>query len=242
MDITSQFLTLGDLKIPIYKAGHIKEEILCDVIDCKKFKEWVSNIDHTSLNIISLSILNVFMFGKIVGFVDLVLDCSLKTGKRNVKIPGFVFLRGGAVAMLLILNKEFVIITKQFRVPVGKFLLEAPAGMLDESGDFSGVAAKEIEEECGLKINCKDLVDLGYIYSSPGGSDEKIHLFSIDITMNDQELKNILDKIHGSEHEGEQIELKVINFTKKDILQTNDSKLINAAFAYETLNKISIKF
>ena len=60
--------------------------------------------------------------------------------------------------------------------------------------------------------------------------------------MKEEELKTVLDKIHGSEHEGEQIELKLINFTKKDILQTNDSKLISAAFAYETLNKISIKF
>ena len=242
MDVTSHMVNFGDLKIPVHRHSHISDEILSSVLESKKFKEWVSNIEYSSLNLVSLSILNVFMFGKNVGFVDLVLDCSLKTGKKNVKIPGFVFLRGGAVAMLMILNKEFLIVTKQFRVPAGKFLLEAPAGMLDESGDFTGVAAKEIEEECGIKINTKDLVELGYINSSPGGSDEKIHLFSIDITMKEEELKTVLDKIHGSEHEGEQIELKLINFTKKDILQTNDSKLISAAFAYETLNKISIKF
>jgi 8-oxo-dGTP pyrophosphatase MutT (NUDIX family) len=29
-------------------------------------------------------------------------------------------------------------------------MLEAPAGMIDESGNFVGVAAKEMEEETGL--------------------------------------------------------------------------------------------
>jgi len=29
-------------------------------------------------------------------------------------------------------------------VPVGKFTLECPAGMMDEKDNFSGVAAKEI--------------------------------------------------------------------------------------------------
>jgi ADP-sugar diphosphatase len=241
MEICPYQFLLRDLNIPIYKHSHINDETLKSVFDSTKFKEWVNSLDTNNIEISRLNILNVFMFGKNVGFVDLVLDATLKKGKTNVKIPGYVFLRGGAVGMLMILNKEFVILTKQFRIPAGKFLLEAPAGMLDESGDFKGVAAKEIEEECGIHINVKDLQDLGYIHSSPGGSDEKIHLFSIDITLSEEELKNVLGKIHGADHEGESIELKVINFNKKEILATNDSKLISAAFAYETLNNFTIK-
>lgn len=43
-----------------------------------------------------------------------------------------------------------------------------PAGMIDESGDFVGVAAKEIEEETGIKIKGEDLKPLGSFYPSPG--------------------------------------------------------------------------
>jgi len=242
MEVTQLELKLGDLTIPIYSPSHISKETIQSVLESYKFKEWSNSLDTNCIEISRLNILNVYMFGKNVGFVDLVLDANLKTSKNKIKIPGYVFLRGGAVAMLMILNKEYVITTKQFRVASGKFLIEAPAGMLDESGDFKGVAAKEIEEECGIHINTKDLQDLGYITPSPGGCDEKIHLFSIDISLSEEELKRILSKIHGEEHEGEQIELKLINFSKKDILATNDAKLISAAFAYETLNNFRIKF
>jgi ADP-sugar diphosphatase len=242
MDLNSNTVIIGGTKIPLIKASHISDENLQAVINSAKFKDWANSLDVKSIEIQQLQILNVFMFGKIVGFVDLVLDATLSTSKNKVKIPGFVFLRGGAVAMLMVLNKEFIIVTKQFRVPAGKFLIEAPAGMLDESGDFKGVAAKEIEEECGIHINSKELKDLGYIHTSPGGSDEKLHIFSIDVTLADEELKNVLEKIHGEEHEGESIEIKLIKFNKKEILATNDAKLISAAFAYETLNNITIKW
>lgn len=233
---------IQDQQVPITKANHISDEVLKAVIECKKFKDFLASLDLNSVAVEKVNILNVFMFGDKVGFIDVTLDTTLKTSKNKVKIPGYVFVRGGAVAMLVVLNKEYLIVTKQFRVPAGKFLIEAPAGMLDESGDFKGVAAKEIEEECGLHINTKDLKELGKIYSSPGGSDEEIQLFSIDVTLSDEQLKTILDKIHGEEHEGEQIELKVIKFTKKAILETHDSKLISAAFSYETLNNLTIKW
>ena len=35
-----------------------------------------------------------------------------------------------------------MLLTRQFRVPIGDFLLETPAGMMDEDGNFLGIAAK----------------------------------------------------------------------------------------------------
>lgn len=35
--------------------------------------------------------------------------------------------------------------------------IEPPAGMLDESGDFVGTAAKEIEEETGIIVSQDNL-------------------------------------------------------------------------------------
>jgi hypothetical protein len=36
--------------------------------------------------------------------------------------------------------------------------------MLDESGNFVGVAAKEMEEETGIKIEEKELIALGIFF------------------------------------------------------------------------------
>lgn len=94
------------------------------------------------------------------------------------------FKRGGAVSMLLILKAkdqpDKVILTLQPRIPVPHFAFpELPAGMLDGSGNFTGTAAKEIEEETGLVIKEEELVDmteLAYgdqwrgVYTSAGGS------------------------------------------------------------------------
>lgn len=83
-------------------------------------------------------------------------------------------------------GEEYVLLTVQPRIPVGSLeFVELPAGMLD--GDsFSGAAAKEIKEECGIEIKADELKDLGQmalgefvmagnekveagVYPSPGG-------------------------------------------------------------------------
>lgn len=66
-------------------------------------------------------------------------------------------------------------------MPAGQYTLECPAGMLDEDGNFIGVAAKELKEETGLEIEEKKLIPLGSIYPSPGGCDEEVILFALDM-------------------------------------------------------------
>lgn len=76
------------------------------------------------------------MFGEKVGFVNM----RAHTKKEGFPNPAYVFLRGPAVAILVIVNDK-ILLVEQFRTPVQEILLEAPAGMLDESGDFVGTAA-----------------------------------------------------------------------------------------------------
>jgi ADP-sugar diphosphatase len=52
--------------------------------------------------------------------------------------------------------------------------------MVDEDKNFLGVVAKELEEECGIKILGKELTELGEMLVSPGGSDEIIHLYFVE--------------------------------------------------------------
>ncbi|KAH8661923.1 hypothetical protein BX600DRAFT_437356 [Xylariales sp. PMI_506] len=117
------------------------------------------------------------MFGsRRLGFLKLQAEVTTAEAqgseKRKQHLPGSVFLRGPSVAMLVVLTPEgssggpgdgdgesYAVLTVQPRIPAGSLgFLELPAGMLDDGGSFTGAAAKEIEEELGLKLQESDLV------------------------------------------------------------------------------------
>jgi ADP-sugar diphosphatase len=117
------------------------------------FKDWVEAIDKDEILFISaVEVQSVDMFGPRVGFIKFKSTAVINIGgdEGTVFVPGIVFMRGGAVGILVILEcegKEYTILTYQARVPVGVHNLpEVPAGMLDGSGNFKGVAADEIAE------------------------------------------------------------------------------------------------
>ena len=87
------------------------------------------------------------MFGSNVGFVSM----RAFTEKDGYKLPAYVFMRGPAVAILMFVNQKLLLV-EQYRVPIQSTLLQAPAGMIDESGDFVGVAAAEIAQETSITI------------------------------------------------------------------------------------------
>jgi ADP-sugar diphosphatase len=113
----------------------------------------------------SVTIQSVDYFGPTrIGFIK--LSAVVRNGK-NETLPGIVFLRGGSVAILMILRpsdsktERWVIMAEQPRIPVGSLtFMEIPAGMLDNEGTFVGAAAKQIAEETGLEIKTRDLKDL----------------------------------------------------------------------------------
>ena len=132
-----------------------------------------------------------------------------------------------------------MLLTKQFRVPAGKWMLEAPAGMIDESGNFIGVAAKELKEETSISIDEAELTSLGSIFPSPGGCDEEILLYFVKKQLSDEVISEITSHNHGEEHEWITVLLK--NLTIKEVLQTKDVKLISAALAYIDLHPNSFQ-
>ena len=159
------------------------------------------------------------MFGPTkVGFIKFKADVVDKGGKF---IPGIVFMRGGSVGILAVLTckgKKYSVMTVQPRVPTGSFdFVEIPAGMLDGSGNFGGVAAKELEEELGIKISEKDLTDLSGlagcnqgVYLSPGASDETLRFFSFTREVTEEEMASMNGRCTGLITEGEQITLKIV--------------------------------
>jgi ADP-ribose pyrophosphatase len=68
-----------------------------------------------------------------------------------------------------------VILLRQYRYAAGGTLWETPAGKLDEGESPETCAARELEEEAGVKA--ARLVRLTTLLTTPGFSDERIHLF-----------------------------------------------------------------
>ena len=83
----------------------------------------------------------------------------------------------GAVAFLPI-DGDQVILVRQYRVAVAEGVLEVPAGKLDEPGeDLLDAVRRDSVEEFGY--DPRTLRPLGWIYASPGFTDERIHLYEV---------------------------------------------------------------
>lgn len=201
-----------------------------------------------------------FFGGERLGFVKLKADISNDNGET---LPGSVFLRGGSVAMLLILqaessSDEYVILAVQPRIAAGTLgFVELPAGMLDDSGTFTGAAAKEIKEETGLDIEEEDLIDMTElsfrdrtqeqssdephlqkgIYPSPGGCDEFIPIFISRKKMPKKEIEALKGKLTGLREHGEKITLKICRLDELWKVGARDGKTLAAAALYEGLSR-----
>lgn len=91
---------------------------------------------------------------------------------------------------------------RQFRYPMQKHLLEAPAGKLEKGEDPLTCAVRELSEETGFTAG--RMIPLGVYYTSPGFSTECLHLYLA------------LDLIRGEAHpdEGEFLDLCPVPYTE----------------------------
>jgi ADP-ribose pyrophosphatase len=121
--------------------------------------------------------------GKIVALqVDTI---QLASGKSTIRE---VVLHPGGVTAIPVLKDGRLLLIRQFRYPIGKYILELPAGKLDSGQTPLDTIAREIEEETGycagaISHECS-------FYTTPGFSNECIHLFlARDLTLKSQRLE-----------------------------------------------------
>lgn len=120
--------------------------------------------------------------GRIINLrVDLVALPGGKTTNREIVEYA------GAVAVVPINEKGELLLVRQYRYAVGETLLEIPAGKIEPGEDYAASAGRELLEETGYEAgNLKHMISF---YSTPGFTNEQIHLFlATDLKLNKQNL------------------------------------------------------
>lgn len=99
-------------------------------------------------------------------------EITYKSGNKGVRE---IALHPGGAVVLPLKDDGKVVMIKQLRYPFGKFMLELPAGKLDDNEDPLNCAYRELAEETGYKSN--NITKLGAICTTPGFCSEILHLY-----------------------------------------------------------------
>ncbi|KAH9549215.1 hypothetical protein CY35_10G007400 [Sphagnum magellanicum] len=255
-------LSINGGSFEVVAESGVSDTHLRKAIESVPFQRWLENMKGPK-GILTLGgsggarcslrhvvIQSVDMFGQRVGFVK--FKAEVFDDLTGAKLPGIVFARGGAVAILMLLECEgqkYAVLTEQARVPVGRTILELPAGMLDDDdGDFVGTAAREVEEETGIHIKTSELVDLTALldestgrrmFPSPGGSDEEITLLLYRGYVKQEVISSLQGQETGLRDHGELIKVHVVPYNTL-WRSSPDAKALAAIALYEMALKLNL--
>jgi len=81
----------------------------------------------------------------------------------------------GGVGLVALDDAGRVLLIRQYRYAIGGDLLELPAGKLEPAEPPEVCAARELQEETGYLA--AHIEPLCHFYSTPGGTDEVLHIF-----------------------------------------------------------------
>ena len=173
-------------------------------VESSMYLNWYSTFSSVN-EIDKVIITEVDMFGEnVVGFIKLTV--TYKCDETNRRINRVCVLRNNSVAGLIVYEDEstgelYTIMTSQFRAPIGKVLLECPAGIMDTDNPIKDLEREIFEELGGHVVDRNDIEYLGISYTSPGILDEFTHMFIVRIKGSLENLKNMCSKKTGTENE-----------------------------------------
>jgi ADP-ribose pyrophosphatase len=106
----------------------------------------------------------------------------IRVSRERVRLPNGriaeldIVRHPGASAVVPFEGDDDVLLIRQYRHAAGGEILEVPAGKLDPGDTPESCAARELEEEAGRRAG--RIEQLGWIFTTPGFTDEVIHLFA----------------------------------------------------------------
>ncbi|WP_179528759.1 NUDIX domain-containing protein [Ectopseudomonas composti] len=147
-------------------------------------------------------------------------------GNMGPQLTRELFVRHDAVCVLPYdPQRDEVVLIEQFRVgamdkSANPWLLELVAGLIDKDEEPEEVARREAIEEADLPLT--SLWPITQYYPSPGGSDERVHLFVGRCSSEGA------GGVHGLPEEGEDIRVQVMSL-EDALAAVRDGRIDNAA-------------
>jgi ADP-ribose diphosphatase len=86
---------------------------------------------------------------------------------------------GAVVIIPLLKSTNEVILVRQYRPPVDKYVIEFPAGLIDDGESAETTAKRELLEETGYR--CSVLSVSSNTYNSPGMSGERTEIAMVEV-------------------------------------------------------------
>lgn len=105
-------------------------------------------------------------------FTTIVDEVEYPSGNHTVRE---VAVHPGGAVVLAVFSDERIILIRQHRYPLDKFIWELPAGKLDSGEDPLHCAQRELEEETGYRAMKWE--KLTSIYTTPGFCSEILHIY-----------------------------------------------------------------
>jgi ADP-ribose pyrophosphatase len=108
-------------------------------------------------------------------WVQIIQDRLRHRDSGNVRDYFYLTSPGEAVATVALTDDGRVLLTRQYRHPIRKVILDLPAGGMQASEDPAVAARCELEEETGYRAG--ELTRLAYFNQFPGSMNIGTHLF-----------------------------------------------------------------
>jgi ADP-ribose pyrophosphatase len=108
----------------------------------------------------------------------------------------------------LMIDPYRLVLIKQYRVPVGDYILEFPAGLIDEGETAEDAARREFKEETGMEVK-NILVVSPSTYNSAGLTDETVTMVFAEVEGEPSTAEN---------ESSEDIEILVLNAEQINLL------------------------
>jgi ADP-ribose pyrophosphatase len=158
-----------------------------------------------------------------------VVEHSLPVESDSEPILRQVVEHPGAVAVLPLLPDDCVCLIRNYRVAVGKTLIELPAGTIDPDEPPATTARRELQEETGY--TAQQWRELPPFFMSPGILNERMHLFVAEgLTSGDPDRES-----------GEQIENLIVPWQEAVAMalggQIEDAKSLVGILRWEQMRK-----
>lgn len=144
------------------------------------------------------------------------------------KDPGAKLNAPDAVVIIAVVTdgpEPRLVVTREFRAPLGRHELAPPAGLVDEGEGIAETAKRELREETGLELTRIAHVSPP-VASSAGMTDETVSLVYA-------EAKGVPSREHQTEHES--IEIRLLNIAEIRALLTRPGEDIISSRLYPAL-------